>query len=110
VDKRTFLKVLGVGITVPILPKIVFGSTESLGNVNLLIGHDWEFEYYWLRVSIEQDGKDWHSLIRFTHLDSDQFRMLADSVNVVMRNSGVQGEITEQQVEASFIRCELSSD
>jgi len=108
-NRRTFLKVLGAGVTVPIATKLFaipsfLVDQPSYPNAVLVGGYNHELDFYWLRTSIFQDGREWHDLVRVLGLEDDknQFKVLAHHTNQVMKRRGIRGMITERRVRKAF--------
>ena len=113
--RRDFLKILGVGITVPAIgiPTIasvnakqsVTGSVANesvMGTVRMFGGVVEEESYYWLRVSLETGDAEWHNLMRTVLSDTDTAesaaKRLAGGTNNVLRDAGHMVRVSEKSV------------
>lgn len=107
-DRRKFLKILGVGVTIPLVPKLVLGGLrEDIKNngthdnrVDLAGGYDKYNSFYWVRTTTRFEGMEWHNVVQFT--SRKNYSIIAETINNVHRMNGIPAMVNEKQIREAF--------
>lgn len=101
-NRRSFLKALGVGAVIAVTPAIATKtllSTTQITDVTLSGGFNYEESWWWCRISAWVDGRELHYMTR-----AEDGRMIdiagdiARSINHVLTNYGQHEPVTSSQV------------
>jgi len=121
VNRRSFLKILGAGVTIPLAAKLeAVNIPEGLTIERLkeaqkvlndapvdvihMTGGFNELEsYYWLRTSVHVNGREWHDLLRHTGSTLD-YEAIAKLQNELMEHHGADARVTGKMVKEAFER------
>ena len=110
-DRRKFLKILGVGITIPLIPNIAISKnklnlTKSLHNkqppkAEVVGGYDLAMDRSWFRTAVYYNGTEWHDEMLVNGRIDDP-KKLADIQNQAYKRNNLPCRITEEEVRKAF--------
>ena len=124
-NRRNFLKILGAGVTIPLIPKAAAKELianednpfkknyrqefingfeqqrKKIGNGTLILkgGYEEEAKYFWLETKIIYEKKEWYDLVRTVEPSIDQAaKNIAGCLNSLMLRNNHPYMVTEQQI------------
>lgn len=116
-NRRSFLKILGAGASIPIVAKLEAATPISLkpykpavaksnaslviGNITLKGGYDELQMYWWLRCSIRHRKKEWHHLVRVRGQEV-QITALTNNLNGLLRRNNIPSKVSKNQILKAF--------